>query len=106
MVLISGTTPTITFSFNEISPSNITKAYLVIKSLGRTLIEKDLDDATVTTAQTGGTVAWQLTQEDTLKLRSCTRVDIGCDWKLADGTRGRSTVETYDIEQSRKNETI
>lgn len=100
--IISGTTPTITFSFSEIQPSSIVAAYLVVKAYGRTLIEKDLEDATVLESS----VSWRLTQEETLRLRSSQKVDVGCDWKLSDGTRGRSTVETYTVEHSRKNEVI
>ncbi len=98
MVLISGTTPTITFTFTEIEPSMIISAYLVIQCSGETVIEKDIESATV--GET--TLAWTLEQTDTLKLIGKYDAEVYCDWKTQDGTRGRSQVGKYQIEKSGK----
>lgn len=97
-MLISGTTPTITFTFDEIDVSEITVAYLVIKSRGKTVIEKDLTEAAVEDKA----ISWTLAQADTLLLKPSATCTVCCDWKTTDGTRGRSAVEEYKVEASGK----
>lgn len=90
--IIRGTTPTITFTFSDISVLTIEAAYMTLKQCGDIVVEKTLSDAT----QGENSLSWKLTQEDTLKLSSQTGI-IVCDWLLSDGTRGRSGVMQFDI---------
>ncbi len=101
MPIIRYTTPTIKFTFSDISVNNITTAYLIVKQNGRTVIERDLSSASVEE----GVISWSLAQVETGKL-SKTNATIYCDWKLRDGTRGRSNVATEAIEESGKSEVI
>ena len=99
MNIISATTPTITFNFSEVDPAEISVAYLIIKIGGTTVIEKDLLSATVDETS----ISWTLTQEETLLLKPAGIVcRICCDWKTNNGTRGRSKVGEYKIEESGK----
>lgn len=100
--LIRGTTPTLEFTYSDITVSDIVKALLVIKQDKRTMIEKDIGTATVSE----NSIAWTLAQEDTLLLREQRDAFIMCDWKLADGTRGRSKVLVVDVEDPGKSEVI
>ncbi len=101
MALIRGTTPTIIFTFTDVLVSDISKAYLVIKQSGASVIEKDISSATV-----GEDVRWTLEQEDTLSLKRKINADIYCDWLLNDGTRGRSKIQTESVEDSGIDEVI
>ena len=47
-MITRGTTPTIEFTFKNISPKDMKVAYLTIDQNGRTKIEKNIDDAIVT----------------------------------------------------------
>lgn len=85
MAIIRGTTPTIEFIFTDVAVSDITTAILSLKQLGKTVIEHDISSATVDES-----LSWKLTQEETLSLNNRYDVEIVCDWKLTDGTRGRS----------------
>lgn len=100
--LIRGTTPTIEFVYTDISVGDIVKAVLTIKQDRRTIIEKSIEDATVST----NSVSWVLSQKDTLLLREKKDAHIMCDWKLNSGLRGRSVVLIADVEDSGKNEEI
>lgn len=101
--IIRGTTPTITFSFSSVRPSDIAVAYLTITGLYSDLvIERELDSATV--ASDG--ISWTLTQEETLLLDVGMTVKVLCDWRLSDGTRGRSKAATYMVGETAKNEVI
>ncbi len=102
MTIISGTTPTISFTFSEVNVSDIAVAILTVKVSGETLIEKDLSDAGIG----DNIITWELTQEETLKLKPGTICKVCCDWKLNDGTRGRSNVGSYTVENSGINEVI
>lgn len=100
--LIRGTTPTVEFTYSDITVSDITVALLAIKQDKRTIIEKVLSDATVSE----NSISWTLTQEDTLLLREQRDAYIMCDWKLANGTRGRSKIIVVDVEDPGKSEVI
>ena len=102
MTIINGTTPTITFTFSDVAVDSIAVAYLVIKMGRDVLLERDISTATVTEA----TLSWVLTQEETLALPAGAQISICCDWRLADGTRGRSNIATYGVERTGKNEVI
>lgn len=83
--IIIGTTPTITYTFKTVSPADLTKAILTIKSMGQIILEKTLADAVVGE----NSLSWTLTQQETL--------DIGArsgkmmlNWLTNSGTRGAS----------------
>ena len=44
--IIIGTTPTIIYTFKVVSPADLTKAILTIKSMEQIILEKTLADAT------------------------------------------------------------
>lgn len=101
--IIRGTTPTITFSFSSVRPSDISAAYLTISGIYNTdSVSRDLDSATVSS----DSLSWTLTQEETLRLTAGGPVQVLCDWKLSDGTRGRSKAATLKIGDTGKNEVI
>ena len=105
MVLVRGTTPSFEITFNTVSVSDIVVAYLVFKSGGKIVLEKDLTTATVGDK----TLTWTLSQEESFlvgRSNSVRHVDVVCDWKLSDGTRGRSSVAPCIIELPGKNEVI
>lgn len=102
MPIIRGTTPTIKFTFSQIETANIIVAYLVIKQGDRTVIERDLQTATIDSDN----LSWTLTQAETFKLSRNLKANVFCDWKLQDGTRGRSNVRTDSVEDSGKQEVI
>lgn len=101
MPIIRYTTPTIKFTFSDIDVNDITTAYLIVKQNGRNVIEHNLESATIQSGQ----ISWTLTQAESGKL-SKTNATIYCDWKLRDGTRGRSNVKTEAVEDSGKSEVI
>lgn len=101
MSLIRGTTPSITFTFDDIDASLISVAYLIMRQAGSKVIEKDITSATIDE----NTLTWSLTQEESLLL-SLTPVEILCDWKLSSGVRGRSEIISCMVEDSGKNEVI
>ena len=105
MAIIRYTTPTLKFTFSEVEVADIAAAFLIVKQGGKTIIERDIETAVVTNTQTEKSLAWKLTQDETKKL-SKTQATIYCDWKLNDGTRGRSHVKTEQIEDTGKQEVI
>lgn len=58
--IIIGTTPTITYKFKIVSPTELEKAILTIKIAGQVIIEKTLADAVVGE----NSLSWTLTQQD------------------------------------------
>lgn len=83
--IIIGTTPTITYKFKIVSPSDFRACILTIKCNGQILIEKTLSDAEIGT----DSVSWTLTQSETLSLGTKT-AKMMCNWVTRDGTRGAS----------------
>ena len=83
--IIIGTTPTIIYKFKVVSPADLTKAILTIKSMGQIILEKTLADATAGE----DSLSWTLTQQETLSIgtRSCKMM---LNWVTQDGTRGAS----------------
>ena len=106
MAIIRYTTPTVRFMFSEIDIDDISVAYLTIKQNNNTVIEKDINSAVITNTETEQSVAWKLTQDDTLKLAKNVNALIYCDWKLTDGTRGRSHVRAEGVEDTGMQEVI
>ena len=89
--IVIGTTPTITYTFKTVSPADLTKAILTIKSMGQIILEKTLADATAGE----DSLSWTLTQQETLSIgtRSCKMM---LNWLTNTGTRGAS-AETVII---------
>lgn len=96
--IIRGTTPTLQYTFNDVTVANITSAYLTIKVDGTAEhdIEKDLTSATV--AQKS--ISWTLTQAETLSFG--TSISVMINWKLQDGTRGASEKTTILVDANYK----
>lgn len=80
---------------------DINVAYLVIKQLNKVVIERDISTAVIGESS----ISWKLTQSETFLLKK-SNADIFCDWKLNDGTRGRSVAKTESVEDTGKNEVI
>lgn len=98
--VIRATTPTIKYTFNVVSVSDITKAYLTIKK-GDTVIEKDITDATVGE----DFLAWTLTQAETLSISAGSAL-MELNWLTAGGTRGASGKNTVIFDTNLKEEVI
>ena len=101
-VLVQYTTPTIEITFPTVNTSTIAEAYLVIKYGGTAILSKALSAATVAEHK----VSWTLSQTDTKSLPLDKTVRIFCDWKLTDGTRGRSNFAEYHVVETGKEEVI
>ena len=102
--IIRGTTPTIRFTFQAVNVANITTAYMTVKQLAADVITREIDTAYIDA--TNNSIEWELTQEETLRLGIGRNACVMCDWKTADGVRGRSKVAEYMIAPSGKNEVI
>ena len=81
--IVAGTTPTITYSFSKVKPSDITVAVLTAKRRGAIVLEKTPATATVTDAA----ISWTLAQEETLDL-GLGEVEIMLNWIDSGGKRG------------------
>lgn len=99
--IIIGTTPTITYKFKIVSPSDFSIALLTIKCNGQLILEKNLADASVGE----DTLSWTLTQEETLLIgtRSCKMM---LNWVTADGIRGASEETVIMGTNNHKREVI
>lgn len=102
MSIIRATTPCIKIAFKTVNVSDITTAILTLKQKKTTVIEKDLSSATIGESD----LTWVLSQAETLELVTGVDVTIVCDWKKADGTRGRSASLTTAVGDPGKNEVI
>lgn len=100
--IVRGTTPLIRYTFNSITVTDITTAYLVLKQGGNAVITKTLDDCTVG----NGFLDWILEQEDTLALCDRRPCEICLDWLLNDGTRGVGRTAQVGVSNPAKNEVI
>ena len=101
-VIVQYTTPTIEITFPTIDTATISEAYLVFKYGGTAVLSKALSSATVAQHK----LSWILSQTDTKGLPLGKTVRIYCDWKLSDGTRGRSNFAEYQIVETGKEEVI
>lgn len=98
--IIKGTTPTIIYTFNEISVSNITAAVLTIKNGSSIIIEEDLSSATVGEKS----LSWKLSQEESLAASG--NAEMMINWVLVDGTRGASKTTSVTFAPNHKEEVI
>ena len=90
--IIQGTTPTIVYTFSSVDVEDITTAELTFKGNSAIVLQKHIAAATVTPAtQTApGTIAWKLSQAETIELYKSGKLGMMCNWKTTDGTRGAS----------------
>ena len=108
-VIVRYSTPTIQINFNTIDPETISEAYLVFKLAGAAVLTKDLTTATVhagTELDPGDWIAWTLSQSETGAMKVYSQLTAYCDWKLTDGTRGRSHSKVFQIVETGKDEVI
>ena len=83
--IIIGTTPTITYKFKIVSPTELEKAILTIKIAGQVILEKTLADAVVGE----DSLSWTLTQQETLDIGTRSG-KMMLNWLTNSGTRGAS----------------
>lgn len=101
--IINATTPTIVFNFDVVDVQSIAVAKMYVKAKsGAVIVERDLDTATVGEKS----LSWKLTQAESLTLPIGREVIVVLDWRLADGTRGRSQVGKYTVGAPGKGEVI
>ena len=99
--IIIGTTPTITYKFKIVSPTELEKAILTIKCNGQLILEKNLADASVGE----DTLSWTLTQEETLAIGTHT-AKMMLNWLTHSGKRGASEETTISGIQNHVKEVI
>lgn len=98
--IIKGTTPTISYTFDIVHVSDITKAILTIKRSGEIRVERDL-----TTASVGADkLSWTLTQAETLSVDG--NASVMLNWVTSDGTRGASAETAIYFDTNHKEEVI
>ena len=98
--IIKGTTPTIIYTFNEISVANIVTAVLTIKRGTNIIIEKTLAASTVGE----NSLSWKLSQEESLSVSG--NAEMMLNWVLVDGTRGASKATAVTFAPNHKEEVI
>lgn len=99
--IIIGTTPTITYKFKIVSPTELEKAILTIKIAGQVILEKTLVDASVGE----DTLSWTLTQEETLSIGTRSG-KMMLNWLTHSGKRGASEETTIAGIQNHVKEVI
>lgn len=92
--IVRGTTPILEITFQTVDPADLAVANLIIKQLGKIIIKKPISEATIGAKA----ISWTLTQAESLRLSKKENAVSVCDWKLKSGTRGRSAVKTYEVE--------
>lgn len=90
-----GTTPTITYTFKVVNPTEITVAELTIKQGDETLIERSLDTATVVSTDQLRALEWTLTQAETLSLLTRPYAEMQLRYKLLDGSAHATKITTF-----------
>ena len=92
-----GTTPTNKFNVS-MDLTEATVLYITYSQLGKTVIEKTLEDVTEITAES---VSVKLTQEDTLSLKASSQVEIQirAGFGGENGDRVRSNIMVADVER-------
>lgn len=108
-VIVRFTTPTIQVNFKAIDPEAIVEAFLVFKLNGEEVLSKDISSAYVHKGDAEDPesyISWVLSQEETGGLELNSRLTAYCDWKVEDGTRGRSRAKEFQIADTGKDEVI
>lgn len=92
-----GTTPTNKFNVS-MDLTEATVLYITYSQLGKTVIEKTLEDVTEITAES---VSVKLTQEDTLLLKAAAQVEIQirAGFGGENGDRVRSNIMVAEVER-------
>lgn len=97
--IIKGTTPTIKYTYTNINPSTFTVALLTVKRNNTVLVERDLTTATID----GMTIAWTLTQAETLSVDG--KAEIMCNFVSA-GIRGASKRTAVEFTTNHKEKVL
>lgn len=87
-----GTTPVISFKFNNVNVDDIVVAFFTLRQ-GKTTIEKDLTQA----AKAENMLTWELTQADTLSLDVERGVSVQCRYRLSNGKVGKSEIMNTSV---------
>ena len=90
-----GTTPTIRFTLNVISPNNIAAAVMTIAQFGVKLVEREYDTAVIGEHY----IEWSLTQEETLTLGQSGEVEIQARYRVANGQAYESKIYTVAVQK-------
>lgn len=99
--MIRGTTPTNVFAI-DLDLTDADVVYITYKQGGETVIEKTKSNMTIDAEQ----ITVELTQEETLRLRSPETVQIQIRARFSDGAAVASNIMTATVEQILKNGVI
>ncbi len=99
--IIIGTTPTITYKYKIVSPSEFRTAFLTIKVGGQIILEKTLADAEIG----DDSLAWTLSQAETLAIGTRSG-KMQANAVTQDGKRVTSTEESIRGLPNQKAEVI
>lgn len=94
MGIARGTTPTHTFT-TDINLENAEVLYITYQQAGNTILEKTLDDCTVSDTE----IVIELSQGDTLAFDYKLPVEIQIRAKFADGSAVKSQIMTTDADR-------
>ena len=92
-MIIRGTTPPIRFTFSDVSPLEMTAAFLTVHQNDVT-IEKELSSAS---SVTDNIIEWQLTQEETLALEAGRLAQVQCRYRFASGAVGALRIYNASV---------
>mgnify|MGYP007101847173 CR=1 FL=1 len=95
MIITRGTTPTITYKFKVVDPSDILVAELTILQNGNVVIEKTLEDAKLISTEERRALEWTLTQQETLALKMRPEAEMQLRYRLLDGSAHATEVTTF-----------
>lgn len=101
MEIIRGTTPTVIYKFKCVNPADLSAAFLTIKQDGETLLDLDINAATIGEDN----ISWVLSQQNTLQM-SEGKVTMMMNWKLNSGRRGASKENTVIVKDNYKDVVI
>lgn len=88
MIVIRGTTPSITFTITQVRIADIAVAYMTMKQSGQLLLEKDLSEAT-----TGDKMlTWDLSQSETLGIDPQATVSVQLRYRTNAGKAYASKI--------------
>ena len=95
--IAQGTTPTIvcTFADADLDLTEAEHIHLTISQYGKKLTKQD-DDLTITAK----TVSAYLDQRGTLWLNPAKPCEVEVNWTFADGSRGKSNINTVTIDRT------
>jgi len=95
-ILSIGSTPTITYKV-PFDPTALQECRVVFASKsGLTILEKNIEDLTLASTETGGTISFTMTQEETLKFGNNTECRTQLHVKDSNGMAAVSNVITFN----------